>query len=60
MAAGGERTYRLGGDELALIVVGEGECDLQRKAVQILGYEPPTDCAGHDVFAAVTLGAHWQ
>ncbi len=56
-AAGRERTYRLGGDEFAIIAVGEGELDLQRKAVQILRVlEPPTDCAGHVVFPAATLG----
>jgi len=56
-AAGREKTYRLGGDEFAIIVVGEGELDLQRKAAGILSaIEPPTDCAGHVVFPAVTLG----
>lgn len=56
-AAGREQTYRLGGDEFAVILVGEGELDLQRKAAEILSVlEPPTECAGHVVFPAVTLG----
>lgn len=56
-AAGRENAYRLGGDEFAVIVVGEGELDLPRKAAEILSVlEHPTNCAGHVVFPAVTLG----
>ncbi|SCB36603.1 putative bifunctional diguanylate cyclase/phosphodiesterase [Rhizobium hainanense] len=56
-AAVGETIYRLGGDEFAVIVVGEGELNLQRKAAEILArLAPPTDCAGHVVFPAVTFG----
>ncbi|OEC97214.1 EAL domain-containing protein [Rhizobium sp. YK2] len=56
-AAGRERSYRLGGDEFAVIVVGEGELDLQSEAAQILReIELPTDCGGHVIFPAATLG----
>jgi diguanylate cyclase (GGDEF)-like protein len=56
-AAGREHTYRLGGDEFAIVVAGRAGLGLQRRADQILEVlGPPTDCAGHVIFPAVTLG----
>jgi diguanylate cyclase (GGDEF)-like protein len=52
-----DRAFRLGGDEFAVIVQGEGGIDLSAEADKIrVALSPPTECDGHVVFPAATIG----
>jgi diguanylate cyclase (GGDEF)-like protein len=49
--------YRIGGDEFAVIIPGQGAAQVEATARQILAsMEPPVLCAGHTLAASVTIG----
>lgn len=52
-----DSTYRLGGDEFAVLVKASENLDISKVAENILAaLKDPTDCGGHVVFPAATIG----